>query len=192
MDIIISWLEGFWTWQTPISFLSGIGLHHIYCKFCRDREGPMMFKRKADGTCGFSTRFWVYTAVATVLICFIGIRTQVAADRAEDALAASKQQAASATDFAAVTNACLAEVVSVLTTRVGYNDRISDLDQRRQAVWEALVDDLAKGGNDDGLNMEALKRFYAANQKIKADQAQLAEEREQVQYPRCTQLPPPK
>lgn len=192
MDIIIDVLEGFWTWQTPVSFMAGIGLHHIYCKYCRDREGPMMFKRKADGTCGFSTRFWIYTAVASMLIVFIGVRTQVAADRAEDALAASKQQATEAAAFSVATNDCLAQVISVLTTRVGYNDRIADLDLRRQAVWEQLVDDLAKGGNDDGLNMEALQRFYAANQTIKADQARLAEEREKNQYPRCTQLQPPR
>ncbi|MFV8242200.1 hypothetical protein [Mycolicibacterium peregrinum] len=192
MDVIINLLGGFWTWQTPVSFLAGIGAGHIYTKYIRDREGPMMFRKKADGTCGFSVRFWVYTAVATMLIVFIGVRTQVAADRAEDALAASKQQAASATAYSAATNACLAEVISVLTTRVGYNDRIADLDQRRQSVWEALVDDLAKGGNDDGLNMEALKRFYAANQTIKNDQAKLAQQREQVQYPRCTPLLPPK
>lgn len=183
MDIILSWLEGFWTWQTPVSFLAGIGLHHIYCKVCRDREGPMMFRKKADGTCGFSVRFWVYTAVATVLICFIGIRTQVAADRAEDALAASKQQAAEATAFSVATNDCLKQVISVLTTRVGYNEALENLDKRRQDVWEQLVADLAKGGNDDGLNLEALKRFQEANTRLKADQTKLAAERARNQYP---------
>ena len=30
-------LSGFWTAYTPLSFLSGIGAHHLYCKFWRDR-----------------------------------------------------------------------------------------------------------------------------------------------------------
>lgn len=32
------WLEGFATWQTPLSFLAGIGTHHLYCKFFRDNR----------------------------------------------------------------------------------------------------------------------------------------------------------
>lgn len=29
---------GFVTWQTPVSFLAGVGAHHLYCKVWRDRE----------------------------------------------------------------------------------------------------------------------------------------------------------
>lgn len=25
-------LEGFWTYQTPISFLAGVGVYHLYCR----------------------------------------------------------------------------------------------------------------------------------------------------------------
>lgn len=39
MDVI-SLLEGFWTWQTPLSFMAGVGTHHLYAKYFRDREGP--------------------------------------------------------------------------------------------------------------------------------------------------------
>lgn len=39
MDVL-SWLEGFMTWQTPLSFLAGVGTHHLYCKYWRDREEP--------------------------------------------------------------------------------------------------------------------------------------------------------
>ncbi|QZE10421.1 hypothetical protein SEA_SCOOBYDOOBYDOO_70 [Mycobacterium phage ScoobyDoobyDoo] len=31
-------LAAFATWQTPVSFLAGVGAHHMYCKFIRDRE----------------------------------------------------------------------------------------------------------------------------------------------------------
>lgn len=30
-------IEGFVNWQTPVSFFAGVGLHHIYCKYWRDR-----------------------------------------------------------------------------------------------------------------------------------------------------------
>jgi hypothetical protein len=37
-------LEGFWTPYTPMSFLSGVGVHHLYCKYWRDRP------EKEEGT----------------------------------------------------------------------------------------------------------------------------------------------
>jgi len=32
MVTLVDWLEGFWTIQTPVSFLAGIGVYHLYCK----------------------------------------------------------------------------------------------------------------------------------------------------------------
>ena len=32
-DKIVDLLEGFWTYQTPISFLAGIGAYHLYYRF---------------------------------------------------------------------------------------------------------------------------------------------------------------
>lgn len=32
MSTIVDLLEGFWTYQTPVSFLAGIGVYHLYCK----------------------------------------------------------------------------------------------------------------------------------------------------------------
>ena len=29
---LLDTIEGFWTYQTPISFLAGIGVYHLYCK----------------------------------------------------------------------------------------------------------------------------------------------------------------
>ena len=33
-----AWIEGFMTWQMPVSFLAGIGVNHLYCKYWRDRK----------------------------------------------------------------------------------------------------------------------------------------------------------
>lgn len=43
-----------------------------------------MFEKKADGTYRFSRRFWVYTTIATVIICWIGWRTQDTANRVDE------------------------------------------------------------------------------------------------------------
>lgn len=32
MHVIFDLLEGFWTYQTPISFLAGVGVYHFYCR----------------------------------------------------------------------------------------------------------------------------------------------------------------
>ncbi len=32
MNSLVGLVEGFWTYQTPISFLAGIGVYHLYCK----------------------------------------------------------------------------------------------------------------------------------------------------------------
>jgi len=32
MGVAVDVLEGFWTYQTPISFLAGIGVYHLYCR----------------------------------------------------------------------------------------------------------------------------------------------------------------
>lgn len=36
--VILDWLEGFATWQTPLSFLAGIGVHHLYCRYWREKR----------------------------------------------------------------------------------------------------------------------------------------------------------
>lgn len=35
---LLGLFEGFLTWHTPLSFLAGIGVHHLYCKYVRDRK----------------------------------------------------------------------------------------------------------------------------------------------------------
>lgn len=31
-------VSGFLVYETPVSFLAGVGMHHLYCKYWRDRE----------------------------------------------------------------------------------------------------------------------------------------------------------
>jgi hypothetical protein len=184
MDSILSFLDGFITWQTPVSFMAGIGIEHL-CKrltnFIRDRRSTM-FTRKSDGTYRFSTRFWVYSVIATLVIAWIGWRTQMTANEVE-------RQAATTSQFSEDTNKCLTDVVAVLTTRIGYNEVIESLDKRRQDIWEQLVTDLAIADNSTGLNQAALDRFSKANALLKADQARLIRARESNQYPNCGKKP---
>ena len=32
VHVVSDLFEGFWTYQTPISFLAGVGAYHIYCR----------------------------------------------------------------------------------------------------------------------------------------------------------------
>lgn len=137
-----------------------------------------MFKKHEDGTYSFSVRFWTYACVATVIICWIGWRTQDTANKVED-------QAAATAQFANDTNNCLVDVVDVLTTRVGYNDEIAKLDARRQMIWDHLVDELAAANGNPALFETALAHFRADNAKLKADQAKVIEERDTNTYPEC-------
>ena len=137
-----------------------------------------MFRKRADGTFVFTRRFWVTAIVGCTLICLIGLSTQRTANRTE---ALTQETRA----YADQTNQCLADVVAVLTTRVGYNEQINALDLRRQAVWETLVTDLSLGNGSAAINAAALDKFFDANAVIKQDQAKLAQEREENQYPDC-------
>lgn len=135
-------------------------------------------------------RAWVVLFLAGVFVCWIGWSTQVARNETE-------RQAQQTTDFAQQTNECLTQVINTLKTRVGYNEQLDVISQRRvaldakrQAVWEKLVADLAQANNSDGLNMEALKSFMSANAEVKeaqarlaSDEAKLTQDRNATAYP---------
>lgn len=38
MNVVTEMLNGFLTWQTPVSFLAGVGTHRLWVKFCVDKE----------------------------------------------------------------------------------------------------------------------------------------------------------
>lgn len=185
MTHAMGWIDGFLTWQTPLSFLAGVGAHHLYAKYFRDKETNML-SEKPDGTYRFSNRFWIYSIIATVIISWIGWRTQATANQVE-------RQAASTSQFASDTNDCLADVVRVLTTRVGFNEEIDaldkrrqDLDLRRQAVWEQLVADLSTSNNA----REPLQRFETNNAAVKAEQAKIREDQAKLVKERATNVYP--
>lgn len=120
---------GFVAWQTPVSFVSGIGAHHIYCKYWRkggDRR--IVVKNKGDESWTYSARSWAYILIATTLIIFIGWRTQTTADNTE---ALSKETV----EYASQTNYCLNQVVEVLRNRNEIAKELDNLvDQRSEVV----------------------------------------------------------
>lgn len=38
MAVIVDLFEGFLTWQTPVSFLAGVGVYHLYCKLPKGKD----------------------------------------------------------------------------------------------------------------------------------------------------------
>ena len=39
-DWLLDVFHGFWTPQTPVSFLAGVGVYHIYCRLKQREDGP--------------------------------------------------------------------------------------------------------------------------------------------------------
>lgn len=35
MSVVLDLFGGFWTWQTPVSFLAGVGAYHFYYRLSR-------------------------------------------------------------------------------------------------------------------------------------------------------------
>ena len=128
MDSILGLLEGFATWQTPLSFFAGVGVHHIYCKYWRDREARFMFAQKENGDYRFSNRFWIYTVIATVVIGFIGFKTQATADKVENQ--------------AKLTAQCLSQVLSTIDTRTQINAENDEWSQRQRTALGTMLNGL--------------------------------------------------
>lgn len=84
-----------------------------------------MFKKKADGEYAFSARFWTYAAIATLIIAWIGWRTQATANKVEHQ--------------ATLTSECLSQVISSLDARTKINAENDNLSQaQREAFGEVL------------------------------------------------------
>lgn len=181
MDTIADLLSGFWTWHTPMSFLAGIGAHHLYCRFWRDRKTPM-FTEKSDGSYRFSTRFWAYTAIATLLIVFIGVRTQLTANRVE-------QQARETTEFSRVTKDCLNQLIVTLKDRTAYNGQIEDLnDRERRAVGSFMVSlsQIPEAWPPRDVDLETrrlMETYFAQVGQIDIDRQAVKTKRAQSPYP---------
>jgi len=126
MDIL-GLLEGFMTWQTPISFMAGVGVHHVYAKYVRDRrKDDEVITKTEDGDFRLSARFWVIAAIAAVIVGWIGVRTQQTADRVEEQAQTTAQ--------------CLSEVLTALQVArqvSGENDELSE--QQRDATGTIIL-----------------------------------------------------
>lgn len=123
-------LAGFLTWQTPFSFLAGVGVYHLYCRslhkgaYASRREGSV-YTENRDGSFRFSNRFWVYTIIASVIICYIGWRTQDTADRVENQ--------------SMLTRDCLTQVISALQVARSVAQENDNLSERQRDAYNAVV-----------------------------------------------------
>jgi predicted nucleic acid-binding protein len=182
----IDLFDGFLTWQTPLSFMAGVGFHHLYAKYLRDRKGRsrMMFTRNRDddGEYRLTNRFWVIVAVAAVIVGYIGWRTQQTADQVQDQTQRTEQ-------FAKQTNDCLNQVVGTLKDRTNLNASLDDLVNRRTQIWTNLVVGLAAIDPDmrqperDVAAKLVLQHFFEANGAIDRERADLLRQRADKPYP---------
>lgn len=49
MHAIFDVLEGFWTYQTPVSFLAGVGVYHLYCRATHGRIWVKLDDERSSG-----------------------------------------------------------------------------------------------------------------------------------------------
>lgn len=171
-------LAGFWTWQTPLSFLAGVGAHHIYCKTIRDREGPVFTKKKTGDDYRLSTRFWIVAVIAAVVIGWIGWRTQDTADKVEEQ--------------ATATSECLSKVIASLDARTKINAENDNLSQvQRTAFGEVLRAIVSPPENLSELAAGSLERQAYVEQVVRqqfaivedAQAQQEANEKDRAEHP---------
>ena len=134
-----------------------------------------MFKKKADGSYSYSGRFWTYVVIATLLIGYIGWKTQATAD---GTTALNK----ATVDYATRTNDCLNQVIATITDRSTYNDDIAKLNDRRATNISDLIIGLstAPPGKDTG---GIIDKYVLTDRAISADSTRLIAERAKKQYP---------
>lgn len=142
-----------------------------------------MFRKHEDGTYAFSGRVWIYVVIASVLICFIGWRTQTTADRTE---ALNRETV----DYARQTNDCLAQVTKALAIRADTTKQLdslvdarSSVIDRRSDVWEKFIVDLAQISTDlpqsqrDELAKPIISTFIADDSELDTENAKINTDR---------------
>ena len=100
-----------------------------------------MYKENEDGTRSFSTRFWVYTVIATLIIIFIGWHTQDTANKVE-----ATAQATAA--YAEANNKCINDLLAILQDRTGNNAKLRDIEDRRQTRFDQFIADVGSISTD--------------------------------------------
>ena len=76
--------------------------------------------------------FWVYLVLAAVVVGWIGVRTQITADRQE-------AEAARAVAFADQTHQCLQDVVANLRARAAITDNADRLNSEQHRVISEMI-----------------------------------------------------
>lgn len=153
-----------------------------------------MFRKKADGTYAFSTRFWVTSFIAAILIVFIGYNTQVARNRTE-------KLAQETTEYAQQTNDCLSQLITVLSARAKIAQENDDLSQeQRKAIFDLLGEALTPPPELRGVppndpryvdwSTAITIKYYNIISKSQARQTVLAEDRKAhpIPDPNCGEL----
>jgi len=146
-------------------------------------ERLTVFKRKNDGTYAFSGRFWAYVVIATLIIGWIGYRTQETADHTE-------QLAWETQAYAAQTQDCLNQLQSILVKRASYSAQINNLQdqyndnrQRRDDAWSTFIIDLAQISTDqpqverDRQAAPVISKFISDLKKLDDERARILDDR---------------
>jgi hypothetical protein len=131
-------LRGFFTFQSLLSFISGVLLTIFYYKVrqCREATVNKKFYRLSFN------RSWIVMGFSLLVILFIGFKTQVTADLAENTSRELKQQVADYQTFSKQTQECLNEITNVYKQRSDLtvaNEELSGIERR------ALADLLIQG-----------------------------------------------
>lgn len=141
-----------------------------------------MFRKKDDDTYAFSGRFWTYAVIATVLIGWIGWRTQDAADKTE-------VLAQQTTEYAKQTNDCLSQVIRVLVDRSSTNKEVEKVNDHRWELWTTFIVSLSQISTDqpqserDKEAAPIVNKYLTDLNQVAKDRAELLARREAAAFP---------
>lgn len=141
-----------------------------------------MFKKHEDGTYSFSARFWTYAIIASVIIVWIGWRTQDTANKVE-------RQARETSQFAAANNMCINQILATIKDRNVYTDRLAVLDGVHDKAVMDLIVNIAKIDPNlrtperDVVAREVLTKFFTDINEIDKNRADALAQRAANPFP---------
>lgn len=116
--------------------------------------------------------FWVYLVIAVVLVAWIGVRTQMTADRQE-------REAVTAVQFADHTRQCLSDLVDTLRARAAITDAADRANNEQHRVIREMITAVANTPLD---GKQAILDAYLP-QVVQAQQQQEALLNGRAQHP---------
>jgi hypothetical protein len=178
LDSILGLLQNFWTWQTPLSFLAGVGAHHLYVKYIRDRKQPLTMTD--NPVTNVPRRIWAIVLIAAVIIGWIGWRTQETANRTE-------QLSRDTLDYAVQTQDCLNQITATLKYRTAFTPALDKLEDMESAALENLVRDVTRinvsSPEDQAALQQSFKRYLDTVAKTRQARTEIASARGDREYP---------